>query len=205
MSHFIKFILFDFLKKYFKIYCSYLLFIITVHELLFTVTIGHNTKIVLQHISSSPLLSCNTISLLQYNSSLSPPIGIHFLMLQYNLTPSSKSQYNIVLQYKLSPQAFFTAIQFCVLQHNASTTSPSHVTIQCLSCNTISLPFFSSPLSCNTIARLAIQFFFLHNTTDSAANFFIFFQNFSFHYIFFPVISIGDTKIYIHFFLQYIQ
>ena len=123
-------------------------------------------------------MSCNTISLLQYNSSLSPPIAKHFLMLQYNLTPSSKSQYNIVLQYKLSPQAFFSAIQFCVLQYNASTTSPSHVTIQCLSCNTISLPFFSSPLSCNTI-------FFSSKYNRFCNKFFIFFSKKFFHYVFF--------------------
>ena len=85
-------------------------------------------------------------------------------MLQYNLTPSSKSQYNIVLQYKLSPQAFFSTIQFCVLQYNASTTSPSHVTIQCLG---LQYNCLAIQLSCNTIALpyncLAIQLF-SHNT-----------------------------------------
>ena len=161
----------------------------------------------LQYNSSSPLLSCNAISLLQYNSSLSPPIAIHFLMLQYNLTLSSKSQYNIVLQYKLSPQDFFSAIQFCVLQYNASTTSPSHVTIQCLSCNTISLPFFSSPLSCNTIARLEIQCFFSSQYNRFCNKIFLFFfKNFFFHYIFFSSYFHWRHKIlYTFFFLQYIQ
>ena len=45
---------------------------------------------------SISLLLCNTTPILQYNYSLSPPISIHFLMLQYNLASSSKSQYNIV-------------------------------------------------------------------------------------------------------------
>ena len=61
-------------------------------------------------------------------------------MLQYNLTPSSKSQYNIVLQYKLSPQAFFSAIQYSVLQYN--------------------FPLFSSLLLCNTMTVLQYNFLY---------------------------------------------
>ena len=61
-------------------------------------------------------------------------------MLQYNLTPSSKSQYNIVLQYKLSPQAFFSAIQYSVLQYN--------------------FPLFSSLLLCNTMTILQYNFLY---------------------------------------------
>ena len=49
---------------------------------------------------------------------------------------------------------------------------------------------------------LAIQFFFLQNTTDSATNFLYFFQKKFFIMFFFPVISTGDTKIYIHFFFS---
>ena len=41
------------------------------------------------------------------------------------------------LQYKFQPSSLFSAIQFCVLQYIASTASPSHIRIQCLSCNTI--------------------------------------------------------------------
>ena len=105
-------------------------------------------------------------------------------MLQYNLTSSSKSQYNIVLQYKFSPQAFFSAIQYCVLQYNASTTSPSHVTIQCLSCNTISLPFFFSALSLAIqLQGLQYKFFFSSQYNRFCSNFFFF--NFFFHYNFF--------------------
>ena len=92
----------------FMVYCSR----ITIHNLLFTDYCWSQYKNCIATHFQQPLL------VLQYNSSLSPPIAIHFLMLQYNLTPSSKSQYNIVLQYKLSPQALFFAIQFCVLQYD---------------------------------------------------------------------------------------
>ena len=68
------------------------------------------------------------------------PRTIHFFMLQYNLTPFSKSQYNIVLQYKLSPQAFFSAIQYSVLQYN--------------------FPLFSSILLCNTMTVLQYNFLY---------------------------------------------
>ena len=62
---------------------------------------------------------------LQYNFSLSPPIAIHFLMVQYNLAPSSKSQYNIVYCNTLTQP------------HQSCNTMPWPA-IQ-LPCNTISL------------------------------------------------------------------
>ena len=57
------------------------------------------------------------------------------------------SQYNTVLQYKLSPQAFFSAIQFCVLQYDFQP-------FQTLSCNKISSISAIQPLYCNTFSSL---------------------------------------------------
>ena len=124
------------LKKKKKI--SKLLFIVDRPTLLFTGTVhgycwSQYKNCIATHFQQ-PLV------VLQYNSSLSHPIAIHFFMLQYNLTPSSKSQYNIVLQYKLSPQAFFSAIQYSVLQYN--------------------FPLFSSLLLCNIMTVLQYNFLY---------------------------------------------
>ena len=114
------------------------MFMGTVHGVLFTGTVhGYCWS---QYKNCIATHFQQLLVVLQYNSSLSPPIAIHFFMLQYNLTPSSKSQYNIVLQYKLSPQAFFSTIQYSVLQYN--------------------FPLFSSLLLCNTMTVLQFNFLY---------------------------------------------
>ena len=137
------------------------------------ITVGHNTKNCIATHFQQPLV------VLQYNSSLSPPIAIHFLMLQYNLTPSSKSQYNIVLQYKLSPQAFFSAIQFCVLQYNFPLFSSLllYNTMTVLQYNFLYFkpslqynPIAFSPASCNTISILQYKSFSQYNFSLPACN-----------------------------------
>ena len=82
------------------------------------ITVGHSTKIVLQHNLPTALLYCNTI--FQF-----PSLAIHSCILQYNFHKSSSLQYNslptrlghntlIVLQYNSnSPLASLIAIQFC--------------------------------------------------------------------------------------------
>ena len=105
------------------------------------------------------------------------------------------SQYNGVLQYKISNPAFSClqynnciAIQFSSLtnlpllsQYNGCVVTQNQAILTPLSqynCNTIFFPAlylaiqlqynFSSPLSCNTIARLQYNFFF-HNTIWAVA------------------------------------
>ena len=115
-------ILFDLILFYFskkkiffpEIYCSQL----TVNDYCSRITVGHNTKIVLQHNLPTALLYCNTIFQL-------PSLAIHSCILQYNFHQSSSLQYNplptrlghntlIVLQYNSnSPLASLIAIQFC--------------------------------------------------------------------------------------------
>ena len=195
-------------KKNFEIYCSHLTGQRYCSYLLFTVLF--NVTVHDYCWSQYKKLYCNTIYLLHYYIAIQ---FSSFLPLQYTLvycntisfialqvTIQSFLQYNIAFQPAIqfciathldyycntiqATQAFFSTIQFCVLQYNASTTSPSHVTIQCLSCNTISLQFFQPSLlqynckACNTI------FFFLHNTTDYAANicFIIIFFSSYFHW-----------------------
>ena len=99
-------------------------------------------------------LYCNTIF-----QPLSPPIAIHFLsqkdyiaiqsvnhqapLLQYNSHPIS-----LLLQYKTKPTTLPR------LQYNfpiAIQSQPNYILLLQYNCNT---NFFSSPLSCNTIARL---------------------------------------------------
>ena len=101
-SHFIKFYLI-FLKKIskllFTIDRSTLLFICNVQGycslLLFTGTVGHNTKIVLQHNLPSSLLPYNTIFQL-------PFLAIHSCILQYNFYVvcfATILQYNVAIQF----------------------------------------------------------------------------------------------------------
>ena len=118
-----------------------------------------------------------TFILLQYNSMycntifqpLSPPIAIHFLsqkdyiaiqsvnhqapLLQYNSHPIS-----LLLQYKTKPTTLPR------LQYNfpiAIQSQPNYILLLQYNCNTI---FFSSPLSCNTIARLQYKTKKFHKT-----------------------------------------
>ena len=142
------------------------------------------TFILLQY-NSLPYLQAS----LQYNSlycntifqPLSPPIAIHFLsqkdyiaiqsvshqtpLLQYNSNPTS-----LLLQYKTKPTTLPR------LQYNfpiAIQSQANYTLLLQYNCNTI---FFSSPLSCNTIARLqynckiAIQFFFFTIQLGSSPN-----------------------------------
>ena len=168
---------FIFQKKNSEIYCSQL----TGQRLLFMdycsrITVGHNTKIVLQHNLPTALLYCNTIFQL-------PSLAIHSYILQYNFHQSSSLQYNplptrlgnntlIVLQYNSnSPLASLIAIQFCntilaysslchntvcVLQYNFFfPTNYTPLQYNLLYYNTTSSPqaFFSTKqkLYCNTI------------------------------------------------------
>ena len=133
--------LFDFSKNcfFFRKYCSQLTGQCYCPLILFTGTVGHNTKIVLQHNLPTSLLPCNTIFQL-------PSLAIHSCILQYNFhvvcfptilqynvtiqfppslaiqslaTTQSRLQYNFVLQLNLdyfcntiqATQAFFSTIQ----------------------------------------------------------------------------------------------
>ena len=108
------------------------------YNTIFNSHLYYNTLVVLQY-NFQPI--CNTIPILQYNSSLSPPIAIHFLMLQYNLALSSKSQHNIV---------------YCT-----TLTQPHQ------SCNT--MPWLAIQLSCNTI--ILSQYNFYHSKPSLAIQF----------------------------------
>ena len=133
LSHFYL-ILFYFSKKmffFFEIYCSQLTDQRYCLWILFTdyyswdycsrITVGHNTKIVLQHNLPTALLYCNTIFQL-------PSLAIHSCILQYNFL-SSPSSHNTIQ----------------VLQYNPSTAHPLQYNLLC--CNTI----LATALSCNTL------------------------------------------------------
>ena len=111
------------------------------------ITIGHNTKIVLQHNLPTSLLPCNTIFQL-------PSLAIHSCILQYNFHVvcfPTILQYNVAIQFppSLAIQSLATTqprLQYnFVLQLNLD-----------YSCNTISSQPTTQP--CNTICCIAIQF-----------------------------------------------
>ena len=97
------------------------------------ITIGHNTKIVLQHNLPTSLLPCNTISQL-------PSLAIHYCILQYNFHVvcfPTILQYNVAIQFppSLAIQSLATTqprlqYNFCIatqprlfLQYNSSYSS----------------------------------------------------------------------------------
>ena len=155
-------------QRYFSLvlfmdYCSW----ITVSR----ITIGHNAKIVLQHNLPTSVLPCNTIFQL-------PFLAIHSCILQYNFHVvcfPTILQYNVAIQFppSLAIQSLATTqprLQYkFVLQLNLhyscniiQATQAFFSTIQKLYCNTIfTTNFFSSLLSCNTIARLEYKFYFI--------------------------------------------
>ena len=111
------------------------------------ITIGRNTKIVLQHNLPTSLLPCNT------NFQL-PSLAIHSCILQYNFHVvcfPTILQYNVAIQFppSLAIQSLATTqprLQYnFVLQLNLD-----------YSCNTISSQPTTQP--CNTICCIAIQF-----------------------------------------------
>ena len=111
------------------------------------ITIGHNTKIVLQHNLSTSLQPCNTIFQL-------PSLAIHSCILQYNfhvVCLPTILQYNVAIQFppSLAIQSLATTqprlqYNFFVLQLNLD-----------YSCNTISWP--NQPLA---IQLLILQYNF---------------------------------------------
>ena len=131
-------------------YCSQLTVDRTIHSycspLLFTVTVGHNTIIVLQYNSQQPcsLASCNTIPHIAIQFSSLPhaaihfqplhPLAIHFGVLQYNCsafkpsycntnqaTYTHKLQYNpcIAIQFPLHIQVAIQIFFFFLLQYTS--------------------------------------------------------------------------------------
>ena len=111
------------------------------------ITVGHNTKIVLQHNLPTSLLPCNTIFQL-------PSLAIHSCILQYNFHVvcfPTILQYNVAIQFppSLAIQSLATTqprLQYnFVLQLNLD-----------YSYNTISSQPTTQP--CNTICCIAIQF-----------------------------------------------
>ena len=99
-------------------------------------------------IQLQPLPSHNTVNCIAIQFSLLQPFCHNTLDC---IAIQSKPTHQPLLQYtpvycnpNSTLQAYFSAIQYSVLQYNFHYS-------------------FSSPLSCNTIARLAIQFFFSHN------------------------------------------
>ena len=142
---------------------SNLLFTVDRSTLLFTLllmsTVGHNTKIVLQHNLPSSLIPCNTIFQL-------PSLAIHSCILQYSFYVvcfPTILQYNVAIQFphSLAVQSLATTqprLQYnFVLQLNLhyscntiQATQAFFPTFQKLYCNTIS---FTLSLPCNTILQ----------------------------------------------------
>ena len=129
------------------------------------ITIGHNTKIVLQHNLPTSLLPCNTIFQL-------PSLAIHSCILQYNFHVVCFSiilKYNVAIQFPPSlaiqslattqPRLQYNFVLQLNLDYSCNTISSQPTTQPCntklLYCNTISNPqaFFSAiqKLYCNTI------------------------------------------------------
>ena len=110
------------------------------------ITIGHNTKIVLQHNLPTSLLPCNTIFQL-------PSLVIHSCILQYNFHVvcfPTILQYNVAIQFPPSLAIQSLATTQPRLQYNFVLQLNLHY-----SCNTIQATqaFFSTiqKLYCNTI------------------------------------------------------
>ena len=110
-------------------------------------------------------------------------------LLQYNFSPL---HHHIAIQF--SSHMYSLAIQFS----SCNTNQVNYTLLLQYNSNTI---FFSSPLSCNTIARLQYNFFFFTRQFGSSPiPFCIFFFNFFFH--FFQLME--DTKnTYLIFFSSY--
>ena len=144
------------------------------------ITVGHNTKIVLQHISSSPLLACNTISFPSLSCNT-----ISFLTLQ------------VIIQSKYCNTILATAHP---LQYNLLCCNTILATT--LSCNTLCCVAIQSFMQYNIALQPAIQFciatqprqFLQYNSSYSSLllyNTKIVLQ-YNFHYnFFFPAFSLA--------------
>ena len=158
---------------------------ITIHRLLFMdycswitvsrITIGHNTKIVLQHNLPTSLLPCNTIFQL-------PSLAIHSCILQYNFHVvcfPTILQYNVAIQFPPSlaiqslattqPRLQYSFVLQLNLHYSCNTIQATQAffsTIQKLYCNTIfTTIFFSQPSLLQYNCKVAIQIlFFFHKT-----------------------------------------
>ena len=127
--------------------------------LLFTGTVGHNTKIVLQHNLLSSLLPCNTIFQL-------PFLAIHSCILQYTFYVvcfPTILKYNVAIQFPPSlaiqslattqPRLQYNFVLQLNLHYSCNTIQATQAffsTFQKLYGNTIS---FTLSLPCNTILQ----------------------------------------------------
>ena len=136
------------------------------------ITVGHNTKIVLQHNLPTSLLPCNTIFQLL-------SLVIHSCILQYNFHVvcfPTILQYNVAIQFPpfscntiTSHYTTKVAIQFCIatqptlfLQYNSSYSS-------LLLYNTIfTTIFFFQPSLLQYNCKVAIQIFFFFSQDNWA-------------------------------------
>ena len=133
------------------------------------ITIGHNTKIVLQHNLPTSLLPCNTIFQL-------PSLAIHSSILQYNFHVvcfPTILQYNVAIQIPPSlaiqslattqPRLQYNFVLQLNLHYSCNTIQATQVffsTIQKLYCNTIfTTIFFFQPSLLQYKTKVAIQKF----------------------------------------------
>ena len=187
------------------------------------ITIGHNTKIVLQHNLPTSLLPYNTIFQL-------PSLAIHSCILQYNFHVVCFPiilQYNVAIQFPPSLAIQSLAITQPRLQYNfvlqlnldyscntIQATQAFFSTIQKLYCNT--MPLQPHPLVSQYNAFLAIQFHYyffqpslLQYNCKACNTIFFFFtiqpileQNFFFHYNFFSQLFSLETQNFIYIFFS---